>query len=209
MDTLKGKQIMVWTFMGNARMYEALRDYGDRISQTRKVADFTRIEVTSVGQVYFTQSPEVTFRIEGKEKYVKNTTSEVRDGVLEIGFKDNGRRRNGNKNGVDIYLTAPTLEGVEFTGVGSFNCKETLKVDDIRFDVEGVGSLDVRDLQCETLTLRLNGVGNADVEVHADHVDASMEGVGSVTLRGKTRTAELEKSGIGSLNTRKLEIEED
>ena len=26
MDTLKGKQIMVWTFMGNARMYEALRD---------------------------------------------------------------------------------------------------------------------------------------------------------------------------------------
>ena len=31
MDKLKGKRIMVWTFMGNARMYEALRDYGDRI----------------------------------------------------------------------------------------------------------------------------------------------------------------------------------
>ncbi len=30
-DKLKGKRIMVWTFMGNARMYEALRDYGDRI----------------------------------------------------------------------------------------------------------------------------------------------------------------------------------
>jgi len=24
---------MVWTFMGNTRMYNALRDYGDRISQ--------------------------------------------------------------------------------------------------------------------------------------------------------------------------------
>ena len=33
MDTLKGKKIMVWTFMGNTRMYNALRDYGDRISQ--------------------------------------------------------------------------------------------------------------------------------------------------------------------------------
>lgn len=31
MDKLKGKRIMVWTFMGNARMFEALRDYGDRI----------------------------------------------------------------------------------------------------------------------------------------------------------------------------------
>ena len=194
----------IWAFAGTA-----CASGGDRISQTRKVADFTRIEVTSVGQVYFTQSPEVTFRIEGKEKYVKNTTSEVRDGVLEIGFKDNGRHRNGNKNGVDIYLTAPTLEGVEFTGVGSFNCKETLKADDIRFDVEGVGSLDVRDLQCKTLTLRLQGVGNADVTVQADHVDASMDGVGFVTLSGKTRTADIDKSGIGSLDTRKLEIEED
>ena len=181
----------------------------DHITQTRKVADFTRIEVTSVGQIYFTQSPKVTFRIEGKEKYVKNTTSEVHGGVLEIDLKDKGRSRKGNKNGVTIYLTAPTLESVEFAGVGSFNCRETLKADDICFDIEGVGSLDVRDLQCKTLTLRLQGVGDADVEVHADHVDASMEGVGSVTLRGKTRTAELEKSGIGSLNTRKLEIEED
>ena len=33
MDVLKGKKIMVWTFMGNARMYTALRNYGDRISQ--------------------------------------------------------------------------------------------------------------------------------------------------------------------------------
>lgn len=29
-DKLKGKRIMVWTFMGNSRMYQALRDYGDR-----------------------------------------------------------------------------------------------------------------------------------------------------------------------------------
>lgn len=30
-DKLRGKRIMVWTFMGNSRMYQALRDYGDRI----------------------------------------------------------------------------------------------------------------------------------------------------------------------------------
>jgi len=31
MNYLKGKKCMVWSFMGNARMYEALRDYGDRL----------------------------------------------------------------------------------------------------------------------------------------------------------------------------------
>ncbi len=30
MDTLKGKQIMVWAFMGSARMHEAPRDNTDR-----------------------------------------------------------------------------------------------------------------------------------------------------------------------------------
>ena len=30
-DYLKGKRCMIWSFMGNTRMYEALRDYGDRL----------------------------------------------------------------------------------------------------------------------------------------------------------------------------------
>jgi spore germination protein YaaH len=30
-DYLKGKKAYVWTFMGNARMYQALNDYGDRL----------------------------------------------------------------------------------------------------------------------------------------------------------------------------------
>ena len=48
MDTLKGKQIMVWTFMGNARMYEALRDSGDRISQ---IGLFS-FKVRATGEIY-------------------------------------------------------------------------------------------------------------------------------------------------------------
>ena len=32
-DYLKGRKCMVWTFMGNARMYQALTAYGDRLSQ--------------------------------------------------------------------------------------------------------------------------------------------------------------------------------
>ena len=48
MDKLKGKQIMVWTFMGNTRMYEALRDYGNRISQ---VGLFS-FKVRATGEIY-------------------------------------------------------------------------------------------------------------------------------------------------------------
>ena len=48
MDILKGKKIMVWTFMGNTRMYNALRDYGDRISQ---IGLFS-FKVRATGEIY-------------------------------------------------------------------------------------------------------------------------------------------------------------
>lgn len=46
-DYLQGKRCMVWSFMGNARMYEALRDYGDRLDT---VGIFT-FEVDATGTI--------------------------------------------------------------------------------------------------------------------------------------------------------------
>lgn len=48
MNTLEGRQVMVWTFMGNTRMYQALRDYGDRISQ---IGLFS-FKVKATGEIY-------------------------------------------------------------------------------------------------------------------------------------------------------------
>ena len=48
MDLLKGKKVMVWTFMGNTRMYEALRDYGDRMD-TVGIFSF---KVKDTGEIY-------------------------------------------------------------------------------------------------------------------------------------------------------------
>lgn len=181
----------------------------DHVTQTRKVDNFTRIEVTAVANLYFTQGETVSLRIEGREKYVNLTTTEVKNGKLRIGMSDKGKKRKGNKNGVDIYLTAPTLERVNFTGVGSFVSKEAVRVGDIDFYISGVGSMELKDLHCDRLGLYVSGVGEADVNVQADHIDATLSGVGSVTLEGKTRTADISKGGIGSMNTRHLTIEED
>lgn len=48
MDLLKGKKVMVWTFMGNARMYEALQNYGDRMD-TVGIFSF---KVKATGEIY-------------------------------------------------------------------------------------------------------------------------------------------------------------
>lgn len=52
-DKLKGRGCMIWSFMQNARMYEALRDYGDRLET---VGIFT-FEVDSTGTITETGTP--------------------------------------------------------------------------------------------------------------------------------------------------------
>ena len=92
-----------------------------KVSEVRKVDAFSSIEITSVGTIHFTQSDTYSFKIEGKEKYVKNTETTVKDGRLLIGFKDKKNKRMRNqKDGVVIWISAPDLKKVEFTGVGEF-----------------------------------------------------------------------------------------
>ena len=178
-----------------------------KVSEVRKVDAFSSIEITSVGTIHFTQSDTYSFRIEGREKYVKNTETTVKDGRLLIGFKDkkNKSRRN-QKDGVTIWISAPDLKEVEFTGVGEFNCEKPLKLDEVSFEVKGVGEVNVADLTCNVLKVALRGVGSADIHVVCDYLSAQMGGVGSVTLSGSAGSADISKGGIGGVNTDNLKI---
>ena len=163
-------------------------DGNARVTQMRKVEAFHAIDITTVGDIIFTQDDAYSLRIEGREKYVNNTVTTVSK---------------------DIYLTAPGLDDIEFKGVGSFRCEETLKLDgDLDIRITGVGEAVIDDLRCRNLDLHMSGVGDAKVTVDCDHVDASMSGVGSVTLRGRAKTADLHRSGIGELDRDGLKVGE-
>ena len=178
-----------------------------KVSEVRKVDAFSSIEITSVGTIHFTQSDTYSFRIEGREKYVKNTETTVKDGCLLIGFKDRKNKSMRNqKNGVTIWISAPDLKKVEFTGVGEFNCEKPLKLDEVSFEVKGVGEVNVADLTCNVLKVALRGVGSADIHVVCDYLSAQMGGVGSVTLSGSAGRADISKGGIGGVNTDNLKI---
>ena len=181
----------------------------ERVNEVRKVDDFSSIRIKAVANVEFTQGDKYSLRLEGKEKWVKLTTTEVKDGCLIIDFKRGEKRSVKNINGLKLYVTAPTLEEVELTGVGSLECKEPLKLDDFTLRISGVGSAEVADLTCRRFTVSLNGVGDAEVNVDCDYLKARMGGVGSLELRGSADEADVSRSGIGSVNTKRLKIKNE
>ncbi len=181
----------------------------EQVSEVRKVDDFSSIRIKSVANVEFSQGDKYSLRLEGKEKWVKLTTTEVKNGCLVIDFERGEKRSVKNINGLKLYVTAPTLEVVELTGVGSLECKEPLKLDDFTLRINGVGSAEVADLTCHRFTVSLNGVGDAEVNVDCDYLKARMGGVGNLELRGSAGEADVSRSGIGSLNTKRLKIKNE
>lgn len=181
---------------------------GDKVSETRSVSAFHSIELESVASVYFTQSNTYSLRVEGEKKWVNQTKCTVKDGVLLITWAEKGKKTTKNVNGLSIYISAPDLQKVIFEGVGSFNCKSRLNLKDVKFDIQGVGSLNVADLHARNVKITLEGVGSGELTVDCDRLDASVEGVGSLTLSGKARSAHISKDGIGSVSTRRLKVGE-
>lgn len=180
----------------------------EKVSETRSVNPFHSIEVESVASVYFTQSDTYSLRVEGEKKWVDQTKCTVKDGVLLIAWAEKGKKTTRNVNGLSIYISAPDLQEVTFEGVGSFNCKSRLNLKDVKFDVQGVGNLNVADLHARNVKITLEGVGNGELTVDCDRLDASVEGIGSLTLSGKARSAHISKDGIGSVSTRRLKVGE-
>lgn len=181
----------------------------DKVSETRSVSAFHSIEVESVAGVYFTQSDTYSLRVEGEKKWVDLTKCTVKDGVLLITWAEKGKKKTTkNVNRLSIYISAPDLQEVTFEGVGSFNCKSRLNLKDVKFDIQGVGSLKVADLHARNVKIDLEGVGSGELTVDCDQLDASVEGVGSLTLSGKARSAHISKDGIGSVSTRRLKVGE-
>lgn len=174
------------------------------VTKEIKVDNFNRMDLTTVGVVYFTQGAKHSVKIEGKKAQVDKNLVSVKGGTLYIEPKE--ETLNAQKDGINIYITAPSVEQIVFCGVGMFQCNEQLKADDLKCTLEGVGKMEIKNLICHSLDVEIEGVGKGDIHVQCDELKAEVAGIGSLTLSGKAKRADISRDGIGSVNTSNLEI---
>ena len=176
-------------------------------SETRNLSGYTSIHIDGVATVCFTQSDTYSCRIEGKAKELARLTTTVENGILTIGQRIDHKREQ-NIQGATLYLSAPTLDEVEIDGVGTFECEEPLKAEDIRFEIDGVGTIKIADLHCQTVQIDIDGVGKGNVNVYCDKLKARADGVSSLKLSGKARSADIKDGFLSKINDRRLKVEE-
>ena len=160
-------------------------------SETRNLSGYTSIHIDGVATVCFTQSDTYSCRIEGKAKELARLTTTVENGILTIDQRKESKP-NQNLQGATLYLSAPALEKVGIDGVGKFECEGTLKAGNIR----------------QTAQIDIDGVGKGSINVYCDHLKATADGVSSLKLSGKARTATLRDSFLGKIDNRRLKVGE-
>ncbi|HTN69154.1 MAG TPA: head GIN domain-containing protein [Dysgonamonadaceae bacterium] len=151
--------------------------------KTYPIQSFSSIKSNVVANIIYTQSNKVSVKAEGDEKMIDNLTISERNGLLEI--KTNGKIRNKKKSDLTIYLSSPSIESIENSGVGNFKLNGKIKADNITVNFEGVGNFEASDL--ESLNIKTN-----------------YEGVGNLTLGGTSNLIEIKSEGVGRVNTQNL-----
>ena len=175
--------------------------WAQNVSEDCKVGEFSAINLQSVGNIVFTQSDTYSCRMEGPFEYVDKTKVTVKGETLVIEYKQKNVKKVKN---LTFYITDPDLNNVKIDGVGNFNARESLKLKNITFKLDGVGNCEVKNLRCDEVQLIVDGVGNMEMNVNCNTIKAKVDGVGNITLSGKADRASLKRDGVGRINHKKL-----
>ena len=100
----------------------------------------------------------------------------------------------------NIFITAVAV----LLSVANFNARESSKLKNITFKLDGVGNCEVKNLRCDEVQLIVDGVGNMEMNVNCNTIKAKVDGVGNITLSGKADRASLKRDGVGRINHKKL-----
>ena len=171
----------------------SIGDDGPRTTQTRDIADFTRIDNRDSVDVRLRVGEPQRVRVRAGENVIDDVRTEVRDGTLQLTFEHDGF------GGTDVVVEAsvPQLTRIDASGSGDI---EAAGIDTGAFEVRSDGSADIT-LEGTTgrLALAVDGSGDADLAgLAAREARVAAGGSGDVDVRAGERL-DVDADGSGDV----------
>lgn len=171
------------------------------INRNYKVEAFTKIDAGTVGNLYYTQSTDgkTSMQISGPENYVNLFDVTVKDSTLFITLPKNSNFKNTSK--LKINISTPTLNNINFKGVGDVLIENGLTTNRLDVTSKGVGNVKINALTCEDLSVEAMGVGNVELQGTAKCVTLQSEGVGDIEAEDlQAEKVKATSKGVGSIS---------
>ncbi|RZS95211.1 head GIN domain-containing protein [Cecembia calidifontis] len=175
------------------------RSKGEQVQEERPLQPFSRLRVSGIINLYISQGDSESLRMEGDQKLIDELRVEQRGNLLSISLKE-GQKSWGKNEKIEVYLQLKDLSELEFEGAGQIKTSSMLDLDELLITGKGVGNI-VLELEAELVEARLNFVGNMELKGFSRELLIENEGVGNIDASQLIcQKVELASSGIGVIS---------
>ena len=163
--------------------FQVISGSGKLASETRNLSGFTSVTLAGIGNVYLTQGPAESIRIEAEDNLIPYFDTSVQGGTLKIGIKDQYMSVSLQPTQpVKFYVTLPKLEAVTLAGSGNIFAGK-VQAGAFGISLLGSGNISADALTVTNLDMLLSGSGNIHLgSVSANQVSANVAGSGDIQV---------------------------
>lgn len=159
----------------------------NRFSEEKNIEGVSRLRINGVFNLRLTQSDNESLTIDGSPELAEKLKV-TQEGDLLILEMEEFNSSFFDKQDLKVNLAISNLEEFQFDGVGNIQTTGTFLVDQVKIQGEGVG--------------------NIEMEFQTENLDADLNMVGKMTLRGKSTKVTLQNEGIGNIDASQLIAQE-
>jgi hypothetical protein len=175
---------------------------GERITQTRSVAPFDRLEIADNVDVDVVAGDGREVEVYGGEDVLDRVETTSRGGLLRIDVRDRGIVIGDDPLGdVRVQVAASELDLVKIGSTADVDLGELAlpelvleiegagevqasgNADKLTATIRGAGDAELSELAVRTATIVVQGAGDANVNV-SERLDVTVQGAADVTYRG-------------------------
>jgi hypothetical protein len=170
------------------------------ITESRDVTGFTKIDMSTFGEVILTQGASESLTIEGSDNIVPLVRTTVTNGKLTIETTKNINVLNlGSETTLTFNITVKDLTELTFSGAGLIKM-DALSTTSLNLIMSGAGSVTFGQFAAEQLDINVSGVGGLEIAGKITKADIELSGIGGVKAGDlECQTATVNISGLGDV----------
>jgi hypothetical protein len=167
---------------------------GDVETMEVSLADFTGVSVTGTCDVDIQIGDIQSVELSAQSQILDVMTYEVKDGILNIGFKRGTTVKESKE--ISAYIVVPDVSYIAVTGAGDFKL-DGAKQEFLDIYITGTGDVNAFNLEVDDCMVKISGAGMCELNV-IESLDVQISGVGNIFYTGHPNlTSDI--SGVGNV----------
>lgn len=165
-------------------------------SRNFQVSGFNKLSMGSAFKIEVKQGSSFSVNTTGRSEDLNDLEAKVSGGVLRLSYKGNNWSKN--RKTVNVNITMPSLQGVDFSGASQANVAKFSGVTKMAIEVSGASKVNM-ELASQKTSIDLSGASSLTLTGHSDVLNGEVSGASSFKGRDfQSKEVNLEASGASS-----------